>query len=73
MKHVFFFCWWLEFLLLPVWRQGRLQNGDASVFGSIKTLGSVSFLWYVCVIVGCMMMVWQGSYQVRCARPNLAK
>lgn len=38
------------------------------MFGSIKTLVSFSFVWYVCVIVGCKMMVWQGSYQLRCAR-----
>ncbi len=51
---------------MTTWRQGRLQNGDVSVFGSIETLVSFSLVWYVCVGVGCKMMVWQGSYQVRC-------
>ncbi len=50
------------------WRQGRLQNGDVSVFGSIKTLMSFSSVWYVCVVARHMMMVWQGSCQVRCVR-----
>jgi len=45
-----------------------LQNGDASVFGNIETLVSFSSVWYVCVVVGCRMMVWQGNCQVRCVR-----
>jgi hypothetical protein len=50
------------------WRQGRLQNGDALVFGHIKTLVSFSLVWYVCVVAGHMVMVWQGSCKVRCVR-----
>jgi len=41
-----------------VWRQGRLQNGDASVFGGIKALVSFSSVWYACVMAGHKMMVW---------------
>jgi len=55
-------------LLSTAWRQGRLQNGDVSVFGSIETLVSFSSIWYVCVVARRKMMVWQGSYQVRCVR-----
>jgi hypothetical protein len=51
-----------------VWKQGRLQNGNAPVFGSIEALVLFFFVWYVCVIVGHRMMVWQGSYQGRCIR-----
>jgi len=35
------------------------------VFGSIETLLLFSSVWYVCVILGRRMMVWQGSYKVR--------
>jgi len=45
-----------------------LQNEDVPMFGSIETLVSFSSVWYVCVVAGCKMMVWQGSYQVRCGR-----
>jgi len=41
-----------------VWRQGRLQNGDVSVFGGIEALVSFSYVWYVCVMAGRKMMVW---------------
>ncbi len=41
-----------------MWRQGRLQNGDASMFGSIEALVSFSSVWYVCVMAGRKMMVW---------------
>jgi hypothetical protein len=57
MKHVFFFVGGWEFLLSMAWRQGRLQNGDASVLVALK----LWCRWYVCVIVGRMTMVWQGS------------
>jgi len=30
------------------WRQGKLQNGDVLVFGSIETLVSFSSIWCVC-------------------------
>jgi hypothetical protein len=46
---LFFVGGW-EFLLFIAWRQGRLQNGDALVFGSIEALVSFSSTWYVCVI-----------------------
>jgi hypothetical protein len=36
------------------------------VFGNIEALVLFSFVWYVCVIIGYRMMVWQGSYRVRC-------
>jgi len=45
-----------------------LQNGNAPVFGSIETLMSFSSVWYVCVVVGRRMMVWQGNCQVKCGR-----
>jgi len=45
-----------------------LQNGNAPVFGSIETLMSFSSVWYVCVVVGRKMMVWQGNCQVKCGR-----
>jgi hypothetical protein len=48
---VFFFVGGWEFLLSTAWRQGRLQNGDAPVFGSIEALVLFSYVWYVCVIV----------------------
>jgi hypothetical protein len=38
------------------------------MFGSIETLVSFFSIWYVCVVVGCVMMVWQGSCHVGCAR-----
>jgi hypothetical protein len=50
-----------------MWRQGRLQNGDVVVFNSIETFVSFSFVWYVCVVAGRKMTMWQGIYQVRCA------
>ncbi len=56
-----------------MWRQGRLQNGDALVFGSIETLVSFSLVWYGCVVVGCKMTVWPRSCQVRCARRKSCK
>jgi hypothetical protein len=52
MKHVFFSVGSWEFLLSITWRQRKLQNGDALVFGSIKALVSFSSVWYVCVIDG---------------------
>jgi hypothetical protein len=36
-------------------------------FDSIETFASFSFVWCVCVVVGCKMTVWQGSCQVKCA------
>jgi len=43
-------------------------NGDAVVFDSIEIFVSFSFFWYVCVVAGRKMIVWQGSYQVKCVR-----
>jgi hypothetical protein len=57
-----------EFLLSTTWRQGRSPNGDAVVFDNIETFVSFSSIWYVCVVVGHRMTVWQGSYQVKYAR-----
>ncbi len=42
MKHVFFCVGGWDFLLSTAWRQGRMQNGDVPVFGSIKTLVTFS-------------------------------
>jgi hypothetical protein len=58
MKHVFFSIGSWEFLLLTTWKQGWLQNGDALMFNSIKTLVLFSSVWYACVMVGHRMMVW---------------
>jgi hypothetical protein len=38
------------------------------VFDSIETFVLFFFVWYVCVVVGHRMIVWQRSYQVKCAR-----
>jgi len=38
------------------------------VFDSIETFVSFSSIWYVCVVVGRRMIVWQRSCQVKCAR-----
>ncbi len=38
------------------------------MFSSIETFVSFFSVWYVCVITGCKMMVWQRSYQARCVR-----
>jgi len=46
MKHVFFFVGGWEFLLSMAWRQGRLQNGDVLVFGSIEALVSLVCMCY---------------------------
>ncbi len=43
-------------------------NGDAVVFDSIEIFLSFSFVWYMCVVVGRRMIVWQGSCQVKCVR-----
>jgi hypothetical protein len=51
-----------------VWRQGRALNGDAAVFYDIEIVMSFSYIWDVCVVVGCKMIVWQGSCQVKCGR-----
>jgi hypothetical protein len=64
----FFWVGGWEFLLSTAWRQGKLQNGDAPMFGSIEALVSFSSVWYVCVIVWRRMMVWQRSCQVRCTQ-----
>ncbi len=50
-----------------MWRQGGSPNGDVVMFDSIERLVSFSFVWYVCVVVERMMIVWQGSCQVKCA------
>jgi len=49
-----------------VWRQGWLQNGDASMFGSIEALVLFSSVWYTCVMVGRMMMVWMRALPRKC-------
>jgi hypothetical protein len=67
MKHFFFFVGGWEFLFMTAWRQGWLQNGDASVFGSIEALVLFSSVWYACVMVGHRMMVWQKALPRRCA------
>jgi hypothetical protein len=50
------------------WRQGRALNGDAVVFYGVEIFMSFSSIWDVCVVVECRMIVWQGSYQVKCIR-----
>jgi hypothetical protein len=63
-----FFVGGRKFLLSMARRQKKSLNGDAMVFDSIETLVSFSSVWYVCVVVGCRMIMWQGSYQVKCIR-----
>ncbi len=66
-KEAFFFSiggW--ECLLSTVWRQGGSPNGDAVVFDNIELFESFSSIWYVCVVVGRKMTMWQGSCQVKC-------
>ncbi len=53
---------------MTAWRQGKLQNGDASMFANIEALVSFSFVWCVCVNVGHKIMVWPRSCQRRCTR-----
>jgi hypothetical protein len=36
------------------------------VFDSIEIFVSFSYVWYVCVIVGCRMIMWRGTCQVKC-------
>jgi hypothetical protein len=48
--------------------KGRSPNGDAVMFNSIEIFVSFSSIWYVCVVVGRRITVWQGSCQVKCAR-----
>jgi hypothetical protein len=48
------------------WRQGRTLNGDAMVFYCIEIFVLVFFIWDVCVAAKRRMIVWQGSYQVKC-------
>jgi hypothetical protein len=55
-----------EFLLSTAWKQGKSPNGNVVVFDSIETFVSFSFVWYVCVIVGRKMTVWQGCCQMKC-------
>jgi hypothetical protein len=68
MKHVVLSIACSEFLLSTVWRQGKLQNGDAPVFGSIEVLVLCFFVWCVCVITGYKMMVRPRSSQGRCVQ-----
>jgi len=49
------------------WKQAGSPSRDAMVFDSIETFVLFSFVWYVCVVVGHRMIVWQRSYQVKCA------
>jgi hypothetical protein len=55
-----------ECLLTTAWRQGRALNGDAMVFYGVEIFVLFSSIWDVCVVVGRMMTVWQGSCQVKC-------
>jgi len=52
MKHVFFYVGGWKFLLSMAWRQGRLKNGDVSIFSSIETL----VLFFFCLV--CMCYGW---------------
>ncbi len=36
------------------------------VLDNIESLALFSYVWYVCIVVGCKMIVWQGSYYVKC-------
>jgi hypothetical protein len=48
------------------WRQGKTLNGDAVVFYGIEIFVLFYPMWDVCVVIGCIMTVWQGSCQVKC-------
>ncbi len=50
------------------WKQRKSPNGDVVVFDSIEIFVSFSSIWYVYVVVGCRMIMWQESYQVKCAQ-----
>jgi hypothetical protein len=67
MKHVFFFVGGWEFLFATAWKQGWLQNINMLVFGSIEALVLFSYVWYACIMVGRMMMVWLRALPRRCA------
>jgi hypothetical protein len=55
-------------LLSTALKQGKLQNGNVPVFGSIEALVSFFFVWCVCVITGYKMMVRPGSCRGRCTQ-----
>ncbi len=47
----------------------KSTDGDAVVLYGVEIFMSFSFIWDVCAIVhivGRMMTMWQGSYQVKC-------
>jgi len=50
------------------WKQRKSPNGDVVVFDSIEIFVSFSSIWYVYVVVGRRMIMWQESYQVKCAQ-----
>lgn len=62
----FFFYWRLGVFAFKGMEKGRSTNGDAVVFDSIEIFVLFSSILYVCVIAGRRMIVWQGSYQVKC-------
>jgi hypothetical protein len=43
-------------------------NGDVVVFYGVEIVMLFFSIWDVCAIVGRRMIVWQGSYQVKCGR-----
>jgi hypothetical protein len=47
------------------WRCG---GGDAVVFYGIEICMSFSSIWDICAIVGCRMIVWEKSCQLKCDR-----
>ncbi len=46
----------------------RALNGDVMVSYGVEIFMSFSSIWDVCAIIGCRMIVWQGSYQVKYGR-----
>jgi len=51
-----------------MWRQGRALNGDAMVFYDVEIFMLFSSIWDMCVVVGCRMIVWQESSQMKCGQ-----
>jgi hypothetical protein len=66
-KDVFFHVDGWQCLLSMAWIQGRTLNGKVVVFYGIEIFVSFSSIWNVCVVAKHMMIVWQGSCQVKCA------
>ncbi len=46
----------------------RALNGDVMVSYGVEIFMSFFSIWDVCAIIGCRMIVWQGSYQVKYGR-----